>query len=723
LPCLYVTIYNRLNIDIFEDIANFPKCERIKLMKKFLAFFLACMVVFSMSAMFTSVGAVGHDANDIPTIDYFDFSPENNKWAERDAEGNLVHTSFNDNTMIKDELTGKYYYPHALYLEDNAFNNNLNMEFMQGGEVLRLTATDEGGLSTYGPGIAFGISTLRTFNIGKQDDGNAEYVKIRLKNNSPSTKLTFMGTNESWGAGKLDQRIRATIELEPNSSEWQTITISMIDGTLNTTGSSAWNSYLKNFAIFPFGYNKENEAIINDKYYVEIDYVVIGSYEYVSSYQSALETKENSAIDFKFESQPAKKEYFLGETIDLTGLQASIKYGTDTEGNLLYPDEVVDGSGVSAVYNFDKPLKEDGTPIDEDHWTSTVTLMYGANNLTYDVTVYDIKDIEFEYETDQATDVDNKVYDRVEILRNGDFTPTGIKVKVNYAKVEGGVNVSAVKEMYEVDLIGTEFAEEVELSEGGYYEYLVTVNYHGHVLYLPVKLIDIAELVITPVEEKAGAIYYGTVVDASFFEVNCKYTNGDVKLLEDTGLTSYLSISCNTKTTGGNVTATLNLVNSAYNVDVTKDVTVTVQTPVDIEVKLKKTKFDTDEIIGKDLFTITYTYADGETAVVEKEDPNLVFNYDTTTPGTDYTGVVKIGDKRAEFKYEIKTPTIKEGLAPVDRGGAKVDLLAPKFPTFWLVTIIVVCVVAAFVGLWALLKFVFKVDFKRKKRVSLDDIF
>ncbi len=529
-------------------------------MKKFLAFFLAITVVFSMASMFTSVGATRHDANNIPSIDYLDFSAKNNKWAERDAEGNLVYKRFTDNDFVDENGKNKAetgvvgtYYPFAIYLENNSYNKNLDMQFMQDGEVIRLTAT-----STDNPAIAFSFANLRTFAIGKQDGGAAEYVKIRLKNNSPSTKLTFMGTNESWGAGKLDQRVRATIDVEPNSSEWQTITLSMVDGTFNTTGVQAWSSFLKEFAIFPFGYSKDNETIVNDKYYMEIDYVVIGSYEYVSSYQSALEEKENAATDFQFITRPTKTEYFLGETVDLSGFTASLKYGTDKDGNPLYADEVVDGNGVSAVYNFDKPLDKDGKPIDADHWTSTVTLMYGSLILEYDVTVYDIKNIEFVYETNEETDVTNKVYDRIEILRAGSFTPTGIKVKVNYAKMEGGVNVSAIKEMYEVELIGTEFDEEVELSEKGYYEYLVTVNYHGHLIYLPVKLIDIADLVVTPVEEKKGAIYYGTDLNATinkdsnkkmYFDVVCKYTDGSEKPLADTGLEAYLGVTANTKTT------------------------------------------------------------------------------------------------------------------------------------------------------------------------------
>jgi len=698
-------------------------------MKKFLAFFLAITVVFSMTAMFTTVGASGVDGKNIPYIDYLDFSGEynsetkqwtdNNQWANRNDDGTLKHTSFSgsqyvdENGVVPEAKNGKYY-PHALYLESsdasNGYNKNLDMEFTQNGEVLRLTATD-----TNNPAIAFQVSTMETYAIGSQNDGElAEYIKIRFKNNSPSTKLTFMGTNKSWGNYAIDRRVRATIDVEPNSAEWQTITISMVEGTQNTTGSKAWSSYLKSLAIFPFGYDKDNEAIVNDKYYMEIDYIVIGSKEYVDSYQSALEQKELAAETFEFVNKPAKTEYFLGETIDLTGLEAKVEYIEDK-----YPDMVADGNSVSAVYNFDKP--EDAAP-DAKSWTSTVTLMYGTLNLKYDVTVYDIEKIELEYETDKATDVDNKVYDRFSVRDAGSFTPTGIKVKVTYTKTDkDGAPITALKEMYEVDLEGTDFSETVKLNEKGYYEYLVTINYHGaDPIYLPIKLIEVSELVVTPVADKADKIYYGTEINASYFDIVCKYTNGDEKPLADSGLASYLSVSGNTKTTGGATPITLVLENTAFEIHVDTVVDLTVQTPKEITVKLALSDYDVDKVIPRDDFSVKYTYEGGATATVDKGDPNLVFNYDTSVPG-EHTGVVKIGDKSAEFKYKVNDAKFK--VEPLVRDGSKVDLLASKIPTSLVVSLICLAVVLVIVGIWALLKFVFKVDFKRKKRVSLDDIF
>jgi len=211
----------------------------------------------------------------IKKITYLDFRPEMNKWTDRDESGNLLYTYFSDNQMIQEN--GIYYFPHAIYLQENSYNKNLEFNFQQNGELLKLTATD-----AENPGIAFKFAFLKTYNIGIEDNGNIQFVKIRFKNKSSATKLTFMSSNESYSAGRLDQRVRATIEIEPNSSEWQTITFNMYDEVFNTSGLYNWNSFIKEFGIFPFGFGEDCEAYAGAA--MEIDYVVLGSYDYVTSY-------------------------------------------------------------------------------------------------------------------------------------------------------------------------------------------------------------------------------------------------------------------------------------------------------------------------------------------------------------------------------------------------------------------------------------------------------
>ena len=228
------------------------------------------------------------DISKIPEINYLDFRPEVNKWAEKDADGNYLYTSFDkDDYVDQDGNPGGDYFPFPLYYPISG----INYEFKNNGEVIRLTATD-----TKNPGIAFELARMNTYPVGPQENGTIEYVKIRFKNNSPSTKLTFMGTNPFAGSN-LDARASATIDIIPNSDEWYTITISMVEGSKSSannfqTGENRWLNHLKKFAIYPFGYGKDNETVLDDKYYMEIDYVVIGSKEYVTSYQSELEKAE-----------------------------------------------------------------------------------------------------------------------------------------------------------------------------------------------------------------------------------------------------------------------------------------------------------------------------------------------------------------------------------------------------------------------------------------------
>lgn len=717
-------------------------------MKKLLAFILAFTVVFSMTAMFTPVSASGKDKSGISYINYLDFSSKNNKWDERDPADptKYLHTSFKGTDYVdQNGNLGGDYYPFALIDTVSGLKYDATK---QDNEVIRLEAEDANS-----PYIAFQVAQMNTYALGREDDGKAEFVKIRFKNNSPSTKITFMGTNNSYSNGALDRRVTATIEVKPNSAEWQTVIISMVDGTMNSanntlTGQNTWNSYLKKFAIYPFGYNKDNEAIVNENYYMEIDYVVIGSESYCKEYKSELEKKEEAATSFKLSESILDKngkvdgsiidtKYNLGETINLDGIKADIEYGSSD-----YTDTTVNGDSLSAIYNFDRPKDLDKS---QHSWPATVTLMYGSLTATYEVTVYDIYGISFEYDK-SVGELDDRIYDKIEILQNG-FTPEGIKtledikVLIKHYQIDPatGSRWETRKSLSEVDLEGTDFSGGVELSKDGYYEYLVTVKYYARDLSLPVKIKDIVGLEVIPVQDKIGAIYYGTelnkndrkatdengkeyTVGNQFFDVNCVYTDGTKKAIDKTGLLNNLSVTGNTKTNGGNINATVTLSNTAYGINFTKDVEVTVQTPTKIHATVKG-KYDIDDTIGRERFTVKYEYADKTVVTVDSEDPSLVFKYDTSNSGTGLEGVLEInGKKEATFKFDVKEAEFSDKAVQKPLG-EKVKLLKPRIPTGLIVAGVFAAVVLVFVGGWALLKYVFKVDFKRKKRVSLDDIF
>lgn len=726
-------------------------------MKKLLAFILAFTVVFSMTAMFTPVSASGKDTKGITYINYLDFSPKNNKWDEKDADGNHIHTSFSGNDYVDENGNpGGDYYPHALFYSAPG----IKYEFKQNDEVVRFYATDTDSEH----GIAFEVASMSTYPLGSESKGVMEYVKIRFRNNSPSTKLTFRGTNPYSGSN-LDDRVTATIDVEPNSSEWQEVTISMVEYTMNSrnntsmAGQNTWMASLKKFAVYPFGYGKDNESLVNDNYYVDIDYVVLGSKEYVTNYQSELEKKEDAVtgLDFAAEFKDSegklkpgiiKQEYKLGEPLNLTELGEKLKLDITYNGDTT--EKGVPADSVSISYKFDKPAN---LPNDTPSWPATVELRYGEDEdknpikITYDVTVYNIKSVDYKYDTDKETDVDKKVYDKLEILKNG-FTPTGISVLVTHYQInpETGAEWETIKTMDEVEISGADFSQKVELSEAGYYEYLVNISYLGISLdALPVKIKDLVGLELVPVESKAGAIYYGTdlstagrtvthtVGDAEktftvndYFDINCVYTDKTKTPIELTALFDIKNIlvSADTKTTGGKINATVSFSNTSYGINVSASDEVTVQTPSDITVSLSgKKTFDVDTVLNRDRFTVKYKYADGTEVKVDTADKNLVFKYDTSTPGSNLEGVLEVnGKKEATFSFGVDEAEFSDKAVHKPLG-EKVKLLKPRIPTGLIVAGVCAAVVLVFVGGWALLKYVFKVDFKRKKRVSLDDIF
>lgn len=201
-----------------------------------------------------------------------------NKWAETDENGNPKYTKFVDKDMTV--IDGKYYYPFALL----SGCEGLNYSFSEEGETLKLSVNS----IEQKPHIAFRFSNTAVYKIGKESDSKIEFLKIRFKNNSSATKMTIWGSHASLGATRPDPRLGITLNIEPNSSEWQTITVSMYDAVKNNKyGGTYWEGMLgQGIAIYPFGCD-DCSAYLGAE--MEIDYVVIGSRDFVETYQSELE--------------------------------------------------------------------------------------------------------------------------------------------------------------------------------------------------------------------------------------------------------------------------------------------------------------------------------------------------------------------------------------------------------------------------------------------------
>ena len=695
-------------------------------MKKFLAIFLTVVFVFSMATTLAFGASVPTDSKngEIGSIDYLDFSEANNAWAERyeedvlDDKGEVIHKK--GDYVLKRYTESEFVngvYPTAIMLgtkySNRKYLENLDYGFKNNGEVLTVTSKGT-SMSALPFKIDKGGSAYKT---GAEASGAIEYAKLRIKNNSAATQLSIGSFRYFGGNTGFDSRTVANIEMEPNMSGWTTIIVSLKDLNFDQTGAYGWSSGIDEILIFPFGYDKANEAYEGAE--IEIDYVVFGSLDYVTGYESALEIKENSATKFEPITAPTVTTYYTGDRLDLTGFTAEITFKDDVK-------ETIDSA--SAIYNFERP---ENLPEGQKTWTTKVQLVYGKLIYEYDVTVVDVESVEF------ATQQYSSVYNKLDILIAGKFTPAGLTLKVNFAD-----GTSKVKKLGEFTLEGTNFTSmNIPLSANGYYEYIVTANFYGNTITFPVNIIDVKDIELTPVTEKKNSIYYGTVIDGSFFTVTCVYTNGAKDVLaipEDDSLTqaakdriqtliNAFSVSCDTTSSqGGDTVATAKLVNPAYGVNVSKDFNVVVQKPTSITVKLSNAnKVAVDSDISRSWFTVIYKYADGMEAEVNDNDPNLIINYDTSAPGAN-SGKVKIGDMSATFNYTVLDAKFDEDAEAAKTelaGRGKIKLLAPKFPTFWLVTIIVAAVVAVLVAAYCVLKYVFKIDFKPKKKFNLDDIF
>lgn len=177
---------------------------------------------------------------------------------------------------------------------------------------------------------------------------------------------------------------------------------------------SRWGGFLSELVLFPFGYDVTDGTGSYVGAAIDIDYVVIGSKEYVTNYKSELELKEESITSLELLSVPTKTEYYVGESIDLTGLQLRATYADGTS-------EILDNASTSANLG----TASDSTPV---------TLKFGTQSVSYNIKVTGIQNIEL------IEEPESKLYE-LSVLKNG-FTPAGFKFKVNYTDGTSNSDIS-----------------------------------------------------------------------------------------------------------------------------------------------------------------------------------------------------------------------------------------------------------------------------------------
>lgn len=651
-------------------------------MKKIASIFLALLLMLSLSVSAYAL-VITYDQETIPCLDFMDFANDNMYWATPDEEGKYPVLNPTENGKPSSPVLSNEYDTYLERLEWSLTDDN---------EVLHLVST-----SSSACGIAFKLGEFRhNINIGLESAGAAEYIKIRIRNTSASTKIAF-----AWQRNGLSGWTRAisTLDIDPNMTGWYELVINMrnlnIDtNTASTRDGSFWGAQIKDFCIFPFGYSGYGSTYEGyEGASMDIDYIVIGSYDYVTNYQSDLQIKEGNATSFEPVTLPEKTTYYIGETLDLTGFQGKIDY---KDGTTEYVDKA------AAIYNFDEPAEK-----------TKVTLKYGEHEFSYDVKVVGVKNIEIETLPASTT------FNRIEILQNG-FKPEGLTIKVNYED-----DTSQIKELRDFKLENTNFP-----SAG---DYIININFYGSKTTFTIKVTDIEKLSVVLLDDK---VYYGTKLDVSKFDVTCIFTDDSEVPLDLSGLQDYFSVECDTAIPGGKTTAYAKLVNSAYNIDLTTKIPITVQTPIGIKVtkapSLKFVPVDATFDPSTSKMNVSYVYADkvendkGEmeqvTAVINSDDPDLIVNYDFSVPGVTTSLKIKAANGLTTT-YDMKVRDATFDVEPTAHEGT-VSLLSAKFPTFWLVFIIVAAVIILLVAVFCVLKFVLKVDLKlKRKRASFDDIF
>lgn len=639
-------------------------------MKKIASIFLALLLMLSLSVSAYAL-SITYDQETIPCIDFMDFADDNMYWATPDEEGTYPVLNPTENSKPTSAVLSNEYDTYLDRLEWSLTDNN---------EVLHLVSQ-----SSSPCGIAFKLGEFRhNIQIGQESAGAAEYIKIRIRNTSAATKLSF-----AWTRNGLSGWVRgiSTIDIDPNMTGWYELVINMKNLNIDTNTASNregsfWGAQIKDFIIFPFGYSGYGSAYEGyEGASMDIDYIVVGSYDYVTNYQSELQIKEGNAISYEPVTLPEKTTYYIGETLDLTGFQGKIEY---KDGTIEYVDKS------AAIFNFDEPAEK-----------TQVTLKYGAHEFSYDVKVVGVENIEVNTKPTEST------FNRIDILQNG-FKPEGLTIKVNYTD-----GTSQIKELRDFKLENTTFN-----SAGNY---IVDINFYGSKTTFNISVIDVESLLVTLLLDK---VYYGTELTTDSFDVTLVFTDESEVPLDLSGLQDYFSVECDTAIPGGKTTAYAKIYNSAYNIDLVKEVSIKVETPVSIKVtKAPALKIvNVDSTFDPSTMNVSYVYSDYNTAVINSDDPDLIVNYDFSVPGV--TTSLKIKAARGlTTTYDIKVRDASFAVEPAVREGT-VSLLAPKFPTFWLVFIILVSVIVLLVVAFCVLKFVFKIDFKpKRKRVSLDDIF
>ncbi|MBQ3489145.1 MAG: bacterial Ig-like domain-containing protein [Clostridia bacterium] len=552
-------------------------------MKKIFSILFMVLFVFTAATLAVSAARIDIDDKGIYYSNLLDFNKETNAyWANYDeAAGKWVPIEIDDYSQPC-HADGKICSPilSNQYMSHNAREWSL----IEDGEVLRVQSTDA---SIY-PGLTFILDAAHSdeFPVGRENSNpaKAEYVKIRVKNFSNCDQITFGFATNSTNGGRFLPATLSELTFDANgkvyesgSGEWQTYTFSIYELNKNTNYDellydpedensvqlSRWSGNLYEFLIFPFGYNVTDGTGNYPGATMDIDYVVIGSKDYVTHYRSALENKENNIVSLELIKVPDKTKYVVGEALDLTGLELKATFGDGSTEILT--------SASASVGTFDKV----------EH---SVELKYGNQSVSFSVEVVDISSIEMISLPSASKGFD--IADLNEYGFGAYADENNVRVKVNYADGTSNSN-----------LANAHFSFVGNFTDAG--EATVNVYYYGKYTSFEINLIKVTDIEIIPTK----TYQYGQFPKIYDFDINFIYSDGSKISADNT----YLYPTYNEEELKqyiakgpGKMNIEIKAFIEEYNLNITKTVEIEVETPVRVEVTFPK---KTDYMQGETLDT------------------------------------------------------------------------------------------------------------------------
>lgn len=620
-------------------------------MKKLLSVFLTVLVVFAAVTVIASAAYIQKDADGVYQTNFLDFTKDTNElWASYNEETGKWQCDITFNAYEQPEdPDGNLIGP---YVRDYTSFSARSWSLIEDGEVLHLECT----ASSVYPGISFIIDEYHTnaMMVGSASGSTpkAEYVKIRVRNHSTADQITFAFCHGSTNSYKFMEKSLSELTVDMNgkryasSGEWQTYIFSMATINMETnygdllydsedeeaTPTHCWSGGISEFLIFPFGYNVTDGTGAYPGAAIDIDYVVIGSLDYVTNYKSALEVKEESISKLELVKAPTKTSYYIGEALDLEGLELKATYKDGSTETL-----TTASANVSTFSSVD--AKE-------------VILSFGSERVTFPVSVTGIKDIEV------VEEPESKVYEAAELEES--FVTDGFKFKVNFTDGTFNDTLPATIFRYTGDFVtpGTK---------------TIAANYFGSSVDFEIEVMNVTDLEIAAPEK---GYRYKQVAAIDDFDVTLVFGNGEKIASGDATTEFEYTVTLDTKVPGEAV-ATIVATNTTYDITITKEVPVTIETPVELVVTAEPTKtvYQPGEEFNPEGMTVALVYEDGKQIKMDAAD--YTFRGDLSEPGEKRVSV-RSAIEGLDLRTNINVTVEGEVITPTQNTNTTATTTAPK---------------------------------------------